>query len=75
MDVVDSRLCILFSCSRQIWDSATGKLVHTYDEHSEQVNCCHFTNKSNHLLLATGSNDFFLKVSVGIGDYEDEFVI
>ncbi|OBS68432.1 hypothetical protein A6R68_03025, partial [Neotoma lepida] len=46
----------------EIWDSATGKLVHTYDEHSEQVNCCHFTSKSNPLLLATGSNDFFLKL-------------
>lgn len=42
----------------------TGKLVRIYDEHSEQVNCCHFTNNSNHLLLATGSNDYFLKVSV-----------
>ena len=55
-----------FLCPLQIWDSATGKLVHTYDEHSEQVNCCHFTNKSNHLLLATGSSDFFLKVSVAM---------
>ncbi|XP_057597284.1 apoptotic protease-activating factor 1 isoform X2 [Hippopotamus amphibius kiboko] len=46
----------------KIWNSVTGELVYTYDEHSEQVNCCHFTNSSNHLLLATGSNDYFLKL-------------
>ncbi|XP_012874455.1 PREDICTED: apoptotic protease-activating factor 1 [Dipodomys ordii] len=46
----------------KIWNSVTGQLVHTYDEHSEQVNCCHFTNSSTHLLLATGSSDFFLKL-------------
>lgn len=42
----------------------TGELVHIYDEHSEQVNCCHFTNNSHYLLLATASSDCFLKVSV-----------
>uniref|UniRef100_A0A8C6G2U7 Apoptotic peptidase activating factor 1 n=1 Tax=Moschus moschiferus TaxID=68415 RepID=A0A8C6G2U7_MOSMO len=46
----------------KIWNSMTGELVRIYDEHSEQVNCCHFTNNSNHLLLATGSNDCFLKL-------------
>nr|XP_005905593.1 PREDICTED: apoptotic protease-activating factor 1 isoform X4 [Bos mutus] len=46
----------------KIWNSMTGELVRIYDEHSEQVNCCHFTNNSNHLLLATGSNDYFLKL-------------
>uniref|UniRef100_A0A8D1FFZ4 Apoptotic protease-activating factor 1 n=1 Tax=Sus scrofa TaxID=9823 RepID=A0A8D1FFZ4_PIG len=46
----------------QIWNSVTGELVQSYDEHSEQVNCCHFTNNSNHLLLATGSSDYFLKL-------------
>ncbi|XP_070310227.1 apoptotic protease-activating factor 1 isoform X4 [Odocoileus virginianus] len=46
----------------KIWNSMTGELVRIYDEHSEQVNCCHFTNNSNHLLLATGSNDHFLKL-------------
>ncbi|XP_042103042.1 apoptotic protease-activating factor 1 isoform X7 [Ovis aries] len=46
----------------QIWNSMTGELVRIYDEHSEQVNCCHFTNISSHLLLATGSNDYFLKL-------------
>ncbi|XP_044797396.1 apoptotic protease-activating factor 1 isoform X4 [Bubalus bubalis] len=46
----------------KIWNSVTGELVRIYDEHSEQVNCCHFTNNSNHLLLATGSNDYFLKL-------------
>ncbi|OWK16863.1 APAF1, partial [Cervus elaphus hippelaphus] len=46
----------------KIWNSLTGELVRIYDEHSEQVNCCHFTNNSNHLLLATGSNDYFLKL-------------
>ena len=51
----------------------SGELVHTYDEHSEQVNCCHFTNNSNHLLLATGSNDCFLKVSVNNENYVDKF--
>lgn len=51
----------------------SGELVHTYDEHSEQVNCCHFTNNSNHLLLATGSNDCFLKVSVDNESYVDKF--
>lgn len=51
----------------------TGGLVHTYDEHSEQVNCCHFTNSSHHLLLATGSSDCFLKVSVDIENYVDKF--
>lgn len=51
----------------------TGELVHTYDEHSEQVNCCHFTNNSHHLLLATGSSDSFLKVSVDNENYVDKF--
>uniref|UniRef100_A0AC11BHW4 Apoptotic peptidase activating factor 1 n=1 Tax=Ovis aries TaxID=9940 RepID=A0AC11BHW4_SHEEP len=46
----------------KIWNSMTGELVRIYDEHSEQVNCCHFTNISSHLLLATGSNDYFLKL-------------
>uniref|UniRef100_A0A8D0XWY3 CARD domain-containing protein n=1 Tax=Sus scrofa TaxID=9823 RepID=A0A8D0XWY3_PIG len=46
----------------KIWNSVTGELVQSYDEHSEQVNCCHFTNNSNHLLLATGSSDYFLKL-------------
>lgn len=46
----------------KIWNSMTGEVVRIYDEHSEQVNCCHFTNNSNHLLLATGSNDYFLKL-------------
>ncbi|XP_021564022.1 apoptotic protease-activating factor 1 isoform X4 [Carlito syrichta] len=46
----------------KIWNSVTGELVHTYEEHSEQVTCCHFTNSSHHLLLATGSSDFFLKL-------------
>ncbi|XP_058529013.1 apoptotic protease-activating factor 1 [Ochotona princeps] len=46
----------------KIWNSVTGELVRTYDEHSEQVNCCCFTNHSQYLLLATGSNDFFLKL-------------
>ncbi|XP_068827343.1 apoptotic protease-activating factor 1 isoform X3 [Capricornis sumatraensis] len=46
----------------KIWNSMTGELVRIYDEHSEQVNCCHFTNNSSHLLLATGSNDYFLKL-------------
>ncbi|XP_006888568.1 PREDICTED: apoptotic protease-activating factor 1 isoform X4 [Elephantulus edwardii] len=46
----------------KIWNSVTGELVHTCDEHSEQVNCCHFTCNSHHLLLATGSNDCFLKL-------------
>ncbi|KAM6153089.1 apoptotic protease-activating factor 1 isoform 3-T3 [Erethizon dorsatum] len=46
----------------KIWNSVTGELVRTYDEHSEQVNCCCFTNNSQNLLLATASNDFFLKL-------------
>uniref|UniRef100_A0A8D0NI57 Apoptotic protease-activating factor 1 n=1 Tax=Sus scrofa TaxID=9823 RepID=A0A8D0NI57_PIG len=46
----------------KIWNSVTGELIQSYDEHSEQVNCCHFTNNSNHLLLATGSSDYFLKL-------------
>ncbi|XP_072511755.1 apoptotic protease-activating factor 1 isoform X3 [Notamacropus eugenii] len=46
----------------KIWNSRTGELVNTYDEHSEQVNCCHFTNMEHHLLLATGSSDYFLKL-------------
>lgn len=51
----------------------TGELVHTYDEHSEQVNCCHFTNNSHHLLLATGSNDHLIKVSMDNENYVDKF--
>ncbi|XP_010627446.1 apoptotic protease-activating factor 1 [Fukomys damarensis] len=46
----------------KIWNSVTGELVHAYDEHSEQINCCCFTNNSQNLLLATASNDFFLKL-------------
>ncbi|KAM6215658.1 apoptotic protease-activating factor 1 isoform 2-T2 [Rhynchocyon petersi] len=46
----------------KIWNSINGELVHTFDEHSEQVNCCHFTHNSNHLLLATGSSDDFIKL-------------
>lgn len=51
----------------------TGELIQSYDEHSEQVNCCHFTNNSNHLLLATGSSDYFLKVSMDNENYVDKF--
>ncbi|XP_037701212.1 apoptotic protease-activating factor 1 isoform X4 [Choloepus didactylus] len=70
----DEVLCCAFSpddrfiatCSAdkkvKIWNSMTGELLYTYDEHSEQVNCCHFTNNSHHLLLATGSSDYFLKL-------------
>lgn len=63
------RFCLLSSL--QIWNSVTGKLVHIYDEHTEQVNCCCFTNSSQNLLLATASNDCLLKVSVNIENYGD----
>lgn len=51
----------------------TGELVRIYDEHSEQVNCCHFANNSQYLLLATASSDCFLKVSMDKENYVNKF--
>ncbi|ETE62963.1 Apoptotic protease-activating factor 1 [Ophiophagus hannah] len=42
----------------QVWNSRTGELVCEFEEHTEQVNFCHF---SNHL-LATCSNDTYIKL-------------
>nr|XP_033807286.1 apoptotic protease-activating factor 1 isoform X1 [Geotrypetes seraphini]XP_033807287.1 apoptotic protease-activating factor 1 isoform X1 [Geotrypetes seraphini]XP_033807289.1 apoptotic protease-activating factor 1 isoform X1 [Geotrypetes seraphini]XP_033807290.1 apoptotic protease-activating factor 1 isoform X1 [Geotrypetes seraphini]XP_033807291.1 apoptotic protease-activating factor 1 isoform X1 [Geotrypetes seraphini]XP_033807292.1 apoptotic protease-activating factor 1 isoform X1 [Geot len=45
----------------KVWNSRLGKLFRIYDEHTEQVNCCQFTSIDSQPLLATCSNDCFLK--------------
>lgn len=62
-------LKVFSSNSIQIWNSRTGQCTCVYDEHSEQVNCCQFNNRSGQYLLATCSNDTFIKVSGKGWDY------
>lgn len=71
----DEILCCTFSaddkyvatCSAdkkvKIWNSRTGKCLYVYEEHTEQVNCCQFNNRRGQYLLATCSDDTYIKVS------------
>ncbi|KAF4791544.1 apoptotic protease-activating factor 1 isoform X1 [Turdus rufiventris] len=70
----DEILCCAFSadgefvatCSSdkkvKVWNSRTGQCKCVYEEHSEQVNCCQFNNKSGQYLLVTCSNDTYIKI-------------
>lgn len=55
--------CFLSFNSVQIWNSRTGKCLYVYEEHTEQVNCCQFNNRRGQYLLATCSDDTYIKVS------------
>uniref|UniRef100_A0A4W3JJJ0 Apoptotic protease-activating factor 1 n=1 Tax=Callorhinchus milii TaxID=7868 RepID=A0A4W3JJJ0_CALMI len=69
----DDVLCCVFSpdnkfiatCSSdtkvKVWNSVTGELLQTYSDHTEQVNHCQFSNLVQTNLLATCSNDTYLK--------------
>ncbi|NXF44682.1 APAF factor, partial [Oceanites oceanicus] len=62
----DKTLQVRYLCMSEkrccIWNSRTGQCRCVYEEHSEQVNCCQFNNRSGQYLLATCSNDTFIKL-------------